>query len=560
MNRTVILALALAVAQLIPTGCRKELSDPQQQAGGSASDFDGITVSIEKGGVSYCKGLGSEEEESTKTMLNSKDYICWCQGDKVWVNGYDASHTLTLQLLGSDSPEATVKGDVAPNASGTAYTGHYPPDADYWDTGTWNVILPETRTYNTASPLSCVPMFAESDNRHLTFKCPFGIMEFVFKGRKRITKIQLSCSTGNLSGTFRINSTGTAEFVSGGTNPNEVTLNFPDGLVPGTGAGAKVYLALAAGSYSNLKLDVWTDETDDWGGVYSKMVASLDVVKGTIYGNSTFDTDNWLGVLMWYPAAGEKGLYWSKYNLGATNGSTPQSYYGNYYCWAALEVGYSSITFPATGTPSVVMKTTAPETVTGKYPVWASKYTGGFDVWGTSPYNKDGTNYKNASNWNKYGEDGKTQLDMTDDVARVKWGNGWRIPTGGKDKADEIARLWASCGVDLSTPAFVTGFVEWKPDYPVAGMTSAYLKSCYTGRTLILPACGVFRGLKNDFVQGGGNPYCMYWTANLAIDYSATSASGYAAVYRWSCYKNGPQYPAWTQRYEGYCVRPVREL
>ena len=101
------------------------------------------------------------------------------------------------------------------------------------------------------------------------------------------------------------------------------------------------------------------------------------------------------------------GIKWASFNLGA---SKPEEY-GDYYAWGETEPYYSSLN-PLT---------------------WKAGKEDGYD-WSSYKW-CHGTEYSlikycNDSEFGLNGfTDGKTTLDVDDDVARIKLGGGWRMPT-----------------------------------------------------------------------------------------------------------------------------------
>lgn len=126
--------------------------------------------------------------------------------------------------------------------------------------------------------------------------------------------------------------------------------------------------------------------------------------------------------------------------------------------------------------------------------------------------------------------DNSTRLEESDDVAHVKWGGGWRMPT-----ADDYEELLNNCTWTWTRQNGVTGYL----------VTSK--KSGYSNRSIFLPAAGYVnnKGLKDEGSNG------FYWTNSIKI---SPGNSNYAEVisFSWS-----------TQSYDGYnrCfglpVRPV---
>ena len=137
------------------------------------------------------------------------------------------------------------------------------------------------------------------------------------------------------------------------------------------------------------------------------------------------------------------------------------------------------------------------------------------------------TEYIKLSKYNIRSErgtvDGKTTLELSDDVAHQKWGGNWRMPTQA-----EYSELLNKCTWGWTTENGVEG-------YKVTSKT-------YRDRFIFLPAAGA-----NGSVNG---PYSFYWSSSLC--------------------KSSPYYTAWALKFQsgsydtqncgrcaGYSVRPV---
>ena len=125
-----------------------------------------------------------------------------------------------------------------------------------------------------------------------------------------------------------------------------------------------------------------------------------------------------------------------------------------------------------------------------------------------------------------YGEfDYRTQLAPADDVAHVKWGGSWRMPT--KAEQDELLN---NCTWTWTTLNGVNG-------YKVTGLN---------GNSIFLPAAGYRRGTE---VYNRGS-YGYFWSSSLLSDYSNYAFLLYfnSGYHYWSDYY---------RRYYGLSVRPV---
>ena len=178
------------------------------------------------------------------------------------------------------------------------------------------------------------------------------------------------------------------------------------------------------------------------------------------------------------------GVKWAKSNVGAVD---PEDY-GDYYAWGEVEdkASYNWSTYS-----------------------WC--------------YGTDDSMTKYCTNASYGTVDNKTILEPEDDVAHVKWGGEWRMPT-----MAEFEELRDYCTLTWTTRNGVNG-------YEVAGTN---------GNSIFLPAAG-FRSYET--ISGGGNDG-LYWSTMPYSD----SAMAYN-FYFGSEYNSNSWYP----RYIGQSVRPV---
>ena len=167
---------------------------------------------------------------------------------------------------------------------------------------------------------------------------------------------------------------------------------------------------------------------------------------------------------------------WASHNVGA---NSPEEY-GSYYAWGETE---------------------------GK-----SKYTEDTYKW-----------YSNGS----YTDIGSEISGTEYDVAHVKWGGNWRIPS-----KEEIRELVENCRCEKVTYKGVKGskFISKK-----------------NGNSIFLPAAGARYGTKVDYSGTNGN----YWSGTLYPDGSNNAYDLYCNGYHahWNVY----------DRYIGFSVRPVSD-
>ena len=189
------------------------------------------------------------------------------------------------------------------------------------------------------------------------------------------------------------------------------------------------------------------------------------------------------------------GTLWSTKNIGATNGNTAESWYGNYYAWGEIE--------------------------TKEIYDWDNyKYANG-------NYDKL-TKYCNNSNYGNNGfTDGLTQLVPEDDVATVI-NSAWRMPTN-EDFEELIAGTTNS----------------WVTDYKGISGLNGRLFTGNNGNSLFIPAAGCCYG--SDI--GNVGSYCDLWSSSLYLD---------TPIYAYSLnFNSGNIYMRDSGRCYGLSVRPI---
>ena len=179
------------------------------------------------------------------------------------------------------------------------------------------------------------------------------------------------------------------------------------------------------------------------------------------------------------------GLKWAAHNVGATK---PEDF-GGYYAWGETEEkeDYSWSTYK-----------------------WCKGYY----------YTM--TKYCTSSSYGTV--DNKEILDPEDDVAHVKWGGDWRIPT--KTEQDELCN---NCTWEWTTLNGVNGYKVTGPN----------------GNSIFLPAAG-YRSDSDLALRGD---FCSYWSDSLSSVGCCYADNLSFSVERFMCY--------FANRYIGHSVRPV---
>ena len=181
------------------------------------------------------------------------------------------------------------------------------------------------------------------------------------------------------------------------------------------------------------------------------------------------------------------GIKWAAYNVGATK---PEEY-GGYYAWGETEE--------------------------------KSNYSWSTYKWCNGTYNTM-TKYCTDSSYGTV--DNKTVLDPEDDVAHVKWGGSWRMPT--KAELDELRN---KCSWQWTTLNGVNGYRVTGPN----------------GNSIFLPAAGYRDGTSLFLEESYG--YCWSSTPNESRSSYAYSLYFDSSDYGWDGYYRG----------DGQSVRPVCE-
>jgi len=170
---------------------------------------------------------------------------------------------------------------------------------------------------------------------------------------------------------------------------------------------------------------------------------------------------------------------------------------------------------------------TAPEEY-GGYFAWGETGEKSDYYWSTYKWGNDSviTKYCTDNDWGTV--DNKTILDPEDDVAHVKWGGSWRMPT-----LDEIMELIDNCSCSWTSQNGVNGNKFTGPN----------------GNSIFLPAAGYRHGTE---VYGRGS-IGNYWSGTLG---EGKGASGFAYG---SGFGSGSSGCGYDYRFIGNTVRPVTE-
>ncbi len=176
---------------------------------------------------------------------------------------------------------------------------------------------------------------------------------------------------------------------------------------------------------------------------------------------------------------------------------------------------------------------TAPEEYGGYY-AWGETEEKNNYSWGTYKYcnGSEFSQTKYCANSTFGTVDGKTTLDPEDDVAHVKWGGAWRMPTN-----EEQQELIKNCTWEWTTSNGVKGYRVTGPN----------------GNSIFLPAAGMYSGSSIKDLGGLiGTDYGYYHSSSC---HSGYSSSPYTIFFYQGYNKTNYDY---TRDY-GRSVRPVCE-
>ena len=168
----------------------------------------------------------------------------------------------------------------------------------------------------------------------------------------------------------------------------------------------------------------------------------------------------------------------------------------------------------------------------GDYYAWGETETKSDYSWST--YKWCNGSYNTLTKYNSNGSygtvDNKTSLDPVDDVAHVKWGGNWRMPTNAEIDELRTNCTWSIYGYGYRVISNIEG---------------------YTDRSIFLPFTGyrengyLYQQDQDDYDYG------HYWSSSLDNSYPRL------AYYLYYTYYGRTISTSEGNRYIGRCVRPV---
>ena len=179
-----------------------------------------------------------------KTSLQSTGDLYWQDGDMVKIYSTSTTANGDFAVSQSGGTSTVLSGNVSLGRS--PYKAIYPASIAQSAT---TIMLPATQTNTNGSP-DGFPMYAESNNRSLSFKNLCGLLKIVLPAKANTTLASAKLTVNEMvSGTATVSySNGARTPTSGGNN---ITVQCEQSLAN----GGVVWITLPAGSYNGLDLE-----------------------------------------------------------------------------------------------------------------------------------------------------------------------------------------------------------------------------------------------------------------------------------------------------------------
>ena len=413
-------------------------------------------------------------DSDSKTHLAGTSVV-WDNDDVIKVinkDGTDKNFTFSKYVMSSDASTAEFNSEnVTADFFKPPYTGYYP--SSIGDDGSFT--MNSTQTYAVNSFASGVnPMAAiNANNKHLYFKNLCGVLkielyspEEVFVKEIKVTSKktgEMLWGAGSISnGVFVVSSGGdnTITLDCSGFDENKGVLLSTSQANP-----TPFYIALPVGTLSE-GFDVEVIDMECHGNWTRSTTQANTIVRSRIKAMPASSVK--IGVQLY---AG--GPYWATCNLGATNSRQ----YGDFYAWG--------------------------ETYTKSTYNWTTyTYATNNDKWYFSKYNTNSL----------FGPiDNKTELDPTDDAARVVWDNKWRMPTESEfnDLISSTTKSYTTNYKNLGVAGYIISNDGKSIFLPLAG----YMASSWGGGE-----ANYWASTLNTYVDNGGQNYGCFQGEHLYFD------------------------------------------
>lgn len=464
----------------------------------SSNDSTSIITTIEA-------TIVDTDAETTKTVRKSDGKIYWNPGDEINVffgtdKGKFTSSNTEDAAKASFNGSITISSVIGMNEGeddDNCVWGLYPYNENATFDGTYvHTSLPNVQTGKAGSFADDLYItLAKSNSFKLSFYNTLAGIKFSVQ-KEGIRKIEFSGNNGEiLTGDMKLKyGDDERPVVSEITNGKTSITLTPDGMT--FSVGEYYYIVFTPVTFSKGFTLSFTTATEKGDYTYNKSISFPRNMFGTLTSADKDVTFTALYSQYEYVDLGlPSGLLWATCNVGA---SSPEDS-GGYYAWG--------------------------ETEEKSYYDWSTyKYSEGSV--------EKITKYCTDSSYSSYGfTDEQTILDASDDVAHVKWGGTWRMPTSG-----EWIELKENCSWRWTTLNGTKG-------YMVTGK-----KTGYTDKYIFLPAvgCRFLNRLDNFSIYG---PIGYYWSSSR--DYDEKNLTRYVS------FTSNDYCCSVGSRFSGFSVRPV---
>ena len=454
----------------------------------------------------------------TRTSLDAEGNVLWKQGDQVSVfagNTVNEQYQVTDASDGKTAASLNKVGDSGFGAgteidNNVAFYPYVSTAAIAKSAGSYiisDITLPATQTYaedsfgNGAFPMAAVT--GSTGDMILKFKNVLGGLKLQLKGTASIASISI---TGNNN---EVLCGATEVTVANGDTPSinltdasakTVTLDCGTGVALDSKTATTFIIALPPITMTGGFTVIVTDTEGKQMEI--KTTKSQTITRSSLL---KMPVVVYVGAVVIPDGCVDLGLsvFWASCNLGA---GKPEEY-GDYYAWGEIDPYYSSQD-PLT---------------------WKDGKTNGYDwtsyKWLSSGSPKYFTKYNTDSSWGPV--DNKTVLESSDDVASVKLGGKWRMPTDAEWTELIVKCTWT-----------------WVTNYNGSGINGILVKAT-NGNSIFLPAAGARQNAWSP--EAGYNG--AYWSSSL-----------YNPLCAWTfCFKSGDVNKFTYNRFYGLSVRPVSE-
>ena len=441
----------------------------------------------------------TESSNDTKTALIGNDTdgydVVWSEGDEIMVGGFGGNLFRLYEGAGKTSATFLYTGTGSCSLADDEYDTFYRMGS---------TTLPTKQKYYPDNTIKSSPMHAKvtisgGKPEPAQFHNLCGLLRLKIKEKEvndyiEVSQIKIS-SDQPMAGQFDI--VDYAAVMKSEDVFNYITLDCTNegNNVPLTTDGVDFYIALPAGTYSNVVFEV-TNKNESVCTKRLKIGNTITIERSKITpANFTVKGEDFIPCDL---VAVDMGLsvLWANMNVGATS----QNGDGDYFAWGETSTKSSVLLFRQ--------------------------------------------DYYFDKEYTEYSASGKTVLDLEHDVAHVKWGGDWRMPTQA-----EIAELFDPTKTEWSYVNYYGEEINGVKCYNGMKITSLT-----THNSIFLKSTGYYKDSGLEYNDSEG----LYWSSTIS---ASADDSAYRLKFSYP-YSTGGYYErhdvaSSSYRYYGLPVRPV---